>query len=50
MLAQIAQVPIQFLHPLFVRLGPFALEPFVELPATQHQLDPSDLPSFIPGL
>lgn len=31
MLAQVAQIPIQLLDPLFVRLGAFALQPFVEL-------------------
>ena len=31
MLAQIAQIPIQFLHPLLVRLDPFLLQPVVKL-------------------
>lgn len=31
MLAQVAQIPIQLFDPLFVRLGAFALQPFVEL-------------------
>ena len=32
---QIAQIPIQLLHALFVRFQPFALEAFIELPERQ---------------
>lgn len=37
MFAKIAQVSIQLLHPLFVRLNPFALQSFIE-PLPPHLL------------
>jgi len=37
MFAKIAQVSVQFLHPLFVRLDPFALQSFIE-PLPPHLL------------
>lgn len=37
MFAQIAQIPIQLLDPLLVRLDPLALQPLVQLHPTTHQ-------------